>query len=311
MDMTIIKPPAWGTDEKASSQSGDGKSNVWVPYARGEELIRTLHMVFDSPPSHRPECRLIYGDSNVGKTNIAIEFAKRINGVSPNPKGRVNAPVLCVETPANASLNLFYGMLLRPFNFPGIPKTLDDKVMIAFDRLPALGVKMIIVDEIHNVLNGKYDKRKEFLAGLKTLTNELRVPIILIGTEPARVAIQVDQQLGNRFVPLHLSGWSVNKEYGAFIQQIFQYWGLDARKLIATKRGLSAIYYHTSGLTGETVSLARELAREIERQRSVNLTREVEPENDPSSNKLEPITLDELQALISTIRWCRPDERRM
>lgn len=309
--MTIIKPPAWETDQKSSSHSGEGKSNVWVPYARGEELLQTLHDIFNSPPSHRPECRLIYGDSNVGKTSIAIEFATRANGAAPNPKGGVNTPVLCVETPVNASLNLLYSLLLRPFNFPSVPRTFDDKVIIAFDRLPALGVKMIIVDEIHNVLCGKSDRQKEFLAGLKTLTNELRVPIILIGTEPARTVIQVDQQLGNRFVPIHLSGWSVNQEYGVFIKQVFQYWGLDARNLIAKKRGLDTIFYHTSGLTGETVSLARALARELERQRNVTLTREIEPEDDPSSGKLVPITIDDLQALIPAIKWVRPDQRRM
>lgn len=134
-----------------------------------------------------------------------------------------------------------------------------------------------------------------------------RIPVLY----PVNDTPDLDQQLGNRFVPLHLSGWSVNQEYGAFIQQIFQYWGLDARKLISTKRGLSAIYYHASGLTGETVSLARALARELERQRGVTLTREIELEDDPSSGKLVTITLDELQTLIPAIKWSRPDERRM
>ena len=226
----------------AAVQCGVGKGNVWIPYSRGEELLQMMQILMESPPSHRPECRLIYGDSNVGKTSIAIEFAIRMNGAPPNPNGGVNAPVLCVEARANASLNQFISLLLRPFRMPKVVRTLDDKLLIAYDRLPALGVKMIIVDEIHNVLSGKHDKRKEFLAGLKTLTNELRIPMVLIGTDPARVAIQVDPQLGNRFVPVHLAGWRVNKEYGRFIKMVFEYWGLDAKELIRTKSGLSTVF---------------------------------------------------------------------
>lgn len=309
--MAIIKPPEWEGHKDSVLPYGEGKGNIWVPYPRGEELLQMMQTLLESPSSHRPECRLIYGDSNVGKTSIAIEFAIRANGAPPNPNGGVNVPVLCVETPANASLNMFYSLLLRPFKMPRVARTLDEKMLMAFDRLPALGVKMIVVDEIHNVLNGKHDKRKEFLAGLKSLTNQLQIPMVLIGTDPARTAIQTDPQLGNRFVPVHLAGWRVDKEYGRFINTVFEYWGLDAKELIGTKRGLSEIYYHTSGLTGEAVSLARSLAREIEVQRGVILTREIDDQKGMPPGERVPISINELQDMVAAIRWIRPEQRRM
>lgn len=309
--MTLVKPPEWVTHKNVESTGGEKKGNVWVPYPRGEELLHMMQMLLDSPPLHRPECRLIYGDSNVGKTSIAIEFAIRANGAPPDPHGGINAPVLCVEAPPNASLNMFYSLLLRPFKMPRVARTLDDKMLMAFSRLPALGVKMIVVDEIHNVLSGKSDKREEFLTGLKSLTNELRIPMVLIGTEPARTAIQVDPQLGNRFVPVHLAGWRVDKEYGRFIKMVFEYWGLDAKDLIRTKSGLSAVYYQTSGLTGEAVSLARSLAREIEAQRDVVLTREPDDQMGMSQGELVPISVNEFKDMVAAIRWSRPEERRM
>jgi len=309
--MAIIKPQKWEKQTDAASQYIEGKSNVWIPYPRGEELLQMMQTLMDSPPSHRPECRLIYGDSNVGKTSIAIEFAMRANGGPPNPNGGINAPVLCVETPANASLNMFYSLLLRPFKMPKTPDSLDKKALMVLDRLPALGVRMIVVDEIHNVLNGTYDKRKEFLTGLKSLTNQLRIPMVLIGTDPARSAIQVDPQLGNRFVPIQLDGWVVDKEYGRFISMVFEYWGLDAKDLIRTKSGLSAVYSYTAGLTGEAVSLARALARKIESQRGLFLTREREIYGQNPSDDLVPISINEFRDLVSAIRWSRPEERRM
>ena len=61
-----------------------------------------------------------------------------------------------------------------------------------------------MIDELHNVLAGRGDTRREFLNLLRFLGNELRIPLVGVGTRDAYLAIRSDDQLENRFDPLAL-----------------------------------------------------------------------------------------------------------
>ncbi len=58
---------------------------------------------------------------------------------------------------------------------------------------------MLIIDEIHNSLGGQNNKQREFLNLLRLIGNELKIPLICVGTKDAYLAIRSDTQLENRF----------------------------------------------------------------------------------------------------------------
>ena len=66
---------------------------------------------------------------------------------------------------------------------------------------------MLVIDELHNVLAGRGDGRREFLNLLRFLGNELRIPLVGVGTREAYLAIRSDDQLENRFEPFTLPRW--------------------------------------------------------------------------------------------------------
>jgi hypothetical protein len=68
--------------------------------------------------------------------------------------------------------------------------------------LETIDVKMLIIDEIHNVLAGPL---------LKYMGNERQIPLVAAGTHDAFNAIQIDPQLANRFEPALLPRWSMNE----------------------------------------------------------------------------------------------------
>lgn len=74
--------------------------------------------------------------------------------------------------------------------------------------LRATGVRMLIIDELHNVLAGRDNVRREFLNVLRFLGNELRIPLVGVGTRDAYLAIRTDPQLENRFHPMTLPVWT-------------------------------------------------------------------------------------------------------
>ena len=76
---------------------------------------------------------------------------------------------------------------------------------------------MLIIDELDNVLAGSSNVRRAMLNLLRFLGNELRIPIVAVGTREAYLAIRTDDQLENRFEPLPLPVWEEDGEFLALL----------------------------------------------------------------------------------------------
>jgi len=117
-------------------------------------------------------------------------------------------PVLCVQMPSEPSVLRFYTALLAAMGSPLSPRSplpVQEQQAIALMR--KVGVKLLVIDELHNVLAGHSNSRREFLNLLRFLGNELRIPLVGVGTHEAYLAIRSDNQLENRFEPLILPLW--------------------------------------------------------------------------------------------------------
>jgi len=123
-------------------------------------------------------------------------------------------PVLYVQMPSNPDLKRFYGLILHTL---GVPISTSVRAMVlestVLKLLTALKTKMLIIDELHNVLSGRVDSQREFLNLLRFLGNQLEIPIIAIGTKEAYLVIRSDDQLENRFEPYILPEWKYDQEY--------------------------------------------------------------------------------------------------
>ena len=52
---------------------------------------------------------------------------------------------------------------------------------------------------VHNLLCGPVSRQRELLGLLRYLGNDLRIPIVALGTRDAYLALRLDDQLENRF----------------------------------------------------------------------------------------------------------------
>jgi len=112
------------------------------------------------------------------------------------------------------SAKRFYALVLHTLEFkvPTVARIaeLETTVLKLFSSLE---IKMLIIDELHNILAGRSDSQREFLNFLRFLGNELQIPIIALGTKDAYLAIRSDDQLENRFEPFILPKWQYDQEY--------------------------------------------------------------------------------------------------
>jgi hypothetical protein len=70
---------------------------------------------------------------------------------------------------------------------------------IAIKLMKATEVKILIVDELHNLLAGNNNVQREFLNVLRFIGNTMKIPIVGVSIKDAYLAIRSDDQLENRF----------------------------------------------------------------------------------------------------------------
>jgi hypothetical protein len=103
--------------------------------------------------------------------------------------------------------------LLAALGAPLRPRQrLAELEQVTLGLLRAVGVRVLVIDELHNVLAGRGDTRREFLNLIRFLGNELRIPLVGVGTHEAYLAIRSDDQLENRFGPFPLPRWQPDAE---------------------------------------------------------------------------------------------------
>lgn len=190
------------------------RSPRWIGYPRAQEILTQLENLLTHPKAHRMPNLLIVGDTNNGKTMLVRRFCNQ-HKPDDNPEGEAaKVPVLFVQAPPVPDEGRFYNAILELLFAPYKPgDRADRKQFQAIKLLRTVGLKMLVIDEIHHLLAGSMTKQKAFLNVIKYLGNELEVPIVGVGTRDAFRAIQTDLQLSNRFDQALLPRWANDEMY--------------------------------------------------------------------------------------------------
>lgn len=188
------------------------RSPRWIGYPQAKEILDKLEGLLTYPKSHRMPNLLIVGDTNNGKTMLVERFHS-LHPASDEPDGAaIKVPVLVVQAPPVPDEGRFYNAILELLFAPYKPADrVDKKQFQVIKILKQVGLRMLIIDEIHHILAGNLNRQKVFLNVIKYLGNELEIPIVGVGTKDAYRAIQTDPQLANRFEPAVLPRWELDE----------------------------------------------------------------------------------------------------
>jgi hypothetical protein len=201
-------------DLPAAERIGHIRRPRWIGYTRAKQLLDKLDDLLSHPKTHRMPNLLIVGDTNAGKTMLANRFVQ-LHPADDNPEGEaVSVPVLAIQAPPGPDEGRFYNAILEALFAPYNPRERVAQKQIQVLRiLKGIGLRMLIIDEVHNVLTGPVNKQRQFLNVLKYLGNDLQIPLVGLGTKEALRAVQADPQLANRFEPAALPRWQLNQEF--------------------------------------------------------------------------------------------------
>lgn len=184
---------------------------VWIGYGRAHAILAGLDALVAHPSMHRMPNLLIVGRTNNGKTMIIdrfLESQKRRRAVPPEV-----VPIVSIQAPPKPEEIRFYGEIVKALTGGTTDSGTAQAQLQVVTLLRAARTQMLIIDEIHHILAGHIRLQSVFLNALKYLSNELRIPIVAVGTKDALRAIQTDPQMANRFEPAPVAKWVLDEEF--------------------------------------------------------------------------------------------------
>ncbi|WP_425322225.1 TniB family NTP-binding protein [Cellulomonas sp. NS3] len=235
------------------------RAERWIGYSRATDAVNRLEELLTWPARQRMPNLLLLGPTNNGKSMIVEKFRRQHPPVSHS--GHEEFPVLVMQMPSEPSVLRFYVALLSALGAPLRPRQrLAELEQLGLALLRAAGVRMLVVDELHNVLAGRGDVRREFLNLIRFLGNELRIPLVGVGTREAYLAIRSDDQLENRFEPYPLPLWEAGSEACSLLASFAASFPLRRPSPIATEEMAVYLLTRSEGTIGELTRLLTDAA---------------------------------------------------
>lgn len=260
---------------------------AWIGYTRAQTILEKMEDLLGYSGTHRMPNLLLIGETNNGKTMLIRRFAQ-VNPAQPVEFGTRREVLLIQAPPIPDERRLYFAILdalHAPYSISGLTAA---KAALVLTILKKVGVRMLIIDEIHHLMAGHLEKQRQFLNVLKYLSNELQISLVGAGIKDALRAVQTDPQLANRFELVSLPRWALEREFRMLLSSFEQLLPLRNPSNLAGKELATALFAMSEGTIGELASLLCVAAAAAIRS---------------GREQIDEIVLKQIQ-------WIRPSERR-
>lgn len=262
------------------------KRDRWIGYARANQALAAMEDLLAHPRTLRMPNLLLVGESGNGKSSIIAKFEER-HPIHNQESGDPIATVVCVEMPPEPSESRFWSELLISMFVAHSPKAnVQEKENQAMSILSYYQTKMLIVDEIHNLLHGHARAQRQFMTVLKKISNKLKMPLVCAGTRDAIRALHTDPQMVSRFEPLGLPRWSLDTELLRVLMSLERLMPLAEPSDLAGRELATKLHQLSGGTIGGLTKVLKKatVVALLERKERIDLK---------LLNGLGPLTMDQ------------------
>jgi hypothetical protein len=232
----------------------------WVDYPRATHLLDVLNGVLARPRTTRMASVAIYADSGMGKTMLMQRFLAQHRACFDRAVGVERTPVLSLQMVSRPNEKRFYTQIMDVIGAPPNPRvSLADLEVVALRLLRHIDLKMLLIDETHNILAATSNEQRAMLNLLRFISNELRVSVVCFGVAEAREAISGDAQLARRFQEHALPRWQADEEFQALVVRILRNLPLRRPSILST-RALKRILQVSDGITARIFAMLQDAA---------------------------------------------------
>jgi len=240
------------------------QSDIWIGFPRAEQVLGRLQSLIEAPRQTRMPGLLVHGASGIGKTMIARNLSRRHAPEYDPELGITCTPLLLLQAPPAPDERRFYLHILAAVGAPATALSLRAQSVASLEvrvvsLLRDLGLRMIMIDEVHNLLAGTHREQRRFLNVLRYLSNELEASLVCFGVSEAVDAIRGDVQLARRLDEHHLPNWRDDVESSDMIQTLIAAMPLVKKSNLKVK-SLKQILALTGGVTSRIFALVKDMS---------------------------------------------------
>ena len=207
----------------------------FITHERLSPILEHAKFLRFAPIQSRASGLVVYGPPGSGKTMLARSILRRHGRQTATPVSASTRPTLMISMTGAREANILFNRLLTALDCPqSTHSTGADRERLTLRLCKAADVRMIIVDEIQDILSSTARQQRIALDTVKFLMNELSVPILVLGTLAAKQAMEVDAHLNARFKYRELPTWKADSFLGNFLDT------LEMRLPLAKRSALSS-----------------------------------------------------------------------
>ncbi|MCX7553081.1 TniB family NTP-binding protein [Marinicella sp. S1101] len=186
----------------------------WIGYKQAEKVLTILSDLIRRPARNRISNLLFIAEPNNGKSTIVKKFVDTYEPDFVEDDCKHQRPVILAESPPKADEKELYIAILEQFMTPYRASSTKIKLRYQMYHLfRKLKVRMLILDEIHSLMAGTPVKQREVMNVIKAMSNELKIPIVGVGTVDALTVVHYDEQHASRFEAIKLKRWELNEDF--------------------------------------------------------------------------------------------------
>lgn len=255
---------------------------IYIEYPRQTNIIGDIEeCVAISQHSKEPECMLILGWSGVGKTTIYEQYIVKHPIVDNDELTEV--PVFVAHIPANTTIKGMVSQLLEALGEADADRGTRFTQTRRLKRLlTACKVRMIILDEFQHLIDYRSDTVIQDVANwLKTLLNEVAVPIALVGLPSSIRVLRENEQLSQRFAtrrtlePFKWETLEEQREFRRFLANVDKALPLAERSNLADIEMAFRLHRASGGIVRRVMRIIRRAARLAVQQDATRVTMEI------------------------------------
>jgi len=230
------------------------KKPIWIAYPRAQKLLQILGGLKDHPVKTRMPNLLIIGEPFMGKTSILEKFLSmnpNIGYTDDDGIAHTQVPVTMISAPEKPTMRNFYIKILEQYWTSFRHSDTEAKLQYqAIHLMRETRTRLLIIDEIHNLLETTMTNQRLIMNGIKNLSNELKIPIVGAGTQTAVKVLSSDPQHASRFDVVRLGKWELDAEYRGLLKAFEQALPLPQPSNLASKEKAKLLFYLSGGNLG-------------------------------------------------------------
>lgn len=227
----------------------------FIKYSLAVRVLARMHELTMQIGRLRPEGMLIVGDSNNGKSHLLRRFCSELPVLAGKAGLTSVIPAIYLQAPVNANRRDFFSSMASALGIPDASRLTAQRVrQRTLDAMETAKTMALCVDELHHIAPGGPARQRVFIDDLKYISNELKIPVFLAGTSLSFALIAKDEQYSDRFKPVMLPRWDLNKEFLWLLASIERVLGVEQGDLTNPSHA-KLFWLHSRGLIGRIWSI--------------------------------------------------------